>query len=67
MEKFVKLNSPRPLPTLFVLIQIKIKIRFISGNMAHKSYKLVQKQRQTEKEIKTYNIQHTQHAKIYQM
>jgi len=26
------------------------QIRFISGNMAHNSYKLVEKQRQTEKE-----------------
>jgi len=36
-------------------------IRFISGNMAHKSYKLVQKQRQTEKE-RNKNIQHTTHS-----
>jgi len=44
--------------------QMKIKsnqIRFISGNMAHKSYKLVQKQRQTEKEGNK-NIQHTTHS-----
>ena len=40
------------------------QIRFISGNMAHKSYKLVQKQRQRKREIKTYNIQHTQHTKF---
>ena len=37
------------------------QIRFISGNMAHKSYKLVQKQRQTEKE-RNKNIQHTTHS-----
>jgi len=37
------------------------QIRFISGNMAHKSYKLVQKQRQIEKE-RNKNIQHTTHS-----
>jgi len=37
------------------------QIWFISGNMAHKSYKLVQKQRQTEKE-RNKNIQHTTHS-----
>ena len=37
------------------------QIRFISGNMAHKSYELVQKQRQTEKE-RNKNIQHATHS-----